>query len=50
MELGEREPVEKFDFLKAFPQTKKNIPQKYIDDPDRAYEEWIDAKVERGEY
>lgn len=50
VELGEKEPVEKFDFLASFPQTKENIPQKYIDDPDRAYEEWIDAKVERGEY
>ena len=49
VELGKKEPVEKFDFLKDFPKPK-HIPKKYLNDPDRAYEEWVDAKVERGEY
>lgn len=49
VELGKKEPVEKFDFLAGFPKPKR-IPKKYLADPDRAYEEWVDAKVERGEY
>ena len=49
VELGKREPVEKFDFLAGFPKAK-SIPKKYQVDPDRAYEEWVDAKVERGEF
>lgn len=48
-ELGKRKPVEKIDFLASFPKPKY-IPKKYLNDPDRAYEEWIDAKVERGEF
>lgn len=48
-ELGKREPVEKIDFLASFPKPKR-IPKKYLADPDRAYEEWADAKVEKGEF
>lgn len=55
VELGKREPVEKFDFLKDFPRHRHpnnipNIPKRYEIDEDLAYEEWIDAKIERGEY
>ena len=52
VELGKKEPVEKFDFLRDFPKPKytPNIPKRYEIDEDLAYEEWVDAKVERGEF
>lgn len=52
LELGKREPVEKFDFLKDFPRHRqpKNVSKRYEIDEDLAYEEWRDARVERGEF
>lgn len=50
VELGKKQSTPKIDFLSGFPKTSQKIPQKYIDDPDRAYEEWVDARVERGEF
>ena len=49
VELGKKEPVEKIDFLAGFPKPK-HIPKRYEIDEDLAYEEWRDARVERGEF
>lgn len=52
VELGKKEPVEKFDFLAGFPKHRqpKNVSKRYEIDEDLAYEEWRDARVERGEF